>query len=218
MDKEFVYKNTAVIETELSGIVTVPSGFDPEKESLPVIIFLHGAGERGNDIDKLKVHGIPKLFAKDPDYHGLRVITASPQCPENNIWNQLTIPLMKWIDTVVEKYNGDRKRIAITGISMGGYGTWDVICTYPEYFCCAAPICGGGMTWRTGALNGKKIRVFHGLDDNVVPFSYSLQMVEAARKSGADVEFFAYDKVGHNSWETAYEHTDLIEWLAAQSL
>ena len=217
MNNEIIFTREYPYIGKLSAIVTVPSDYKKE-EKLPVILFLHGAGERGNDIEKLKVHGIPKLFAKDPDYHGLRVITASPQCPENNIWNQLTIPLMKWIDTVVEKYNGDRKRIAITGISMGGYGTWDVICTYPEYFCCAAPICGGGMTWRTGALNGKKIRVFHGLDDNVVPFSYSLQMVEAARKSGAEIDFFAYDKVGHNSWETAYEHTDLIEWLAAQSL
>lgn len=216
MKQEFVFTRPAEVCGSLSGIVTVPSGFDPEKESLPVIVFLHGAGERGPDLNRLKVHGIPKIFSENPDYHDLRVITLSPQCPADMVWDALVYPLKKWIDQAVETLNGDRNRISITGLSMGGFGVWAMITAFPDYFSCAAPVCGGGMSWRCGCLRGMKLRVYHGLDDNSVPFAYSRLMVEAARKNGADVEWIAYDRIGHGCWGRAYGETDLIEWLAAQ--
>lgn len=218
MKTEFIFTCPVEVAGSLSGVVTVPSGFDPEKESLPVIVFLHGSGERGTNPEVVKVHAVPKLFSKDPDYHGLRVITLSPQCPEGMIWSHLAFPLKNWIDAAAEKLNGDKKRISVTGLSMGGYGAWEMITTFPDYFSCCAPVCGGGVSWRTNRLAGKKIRVYHGLDDDVVPFSCSLEMVEAARKNGAEVEFTAYDKVGHGSWVKAYEETDLIEWMVSQEL
>ena len=222
MNTEFIFTRPAEVCAQLSGIVTVPTDFDPAKESLPVIVFLHGAGERGDgspaDIQRVKVHGIPKLFSADPDYHGLRVITLSPQCPTGMTWNHLAFPLMKWIDEACAELNGDKKRIAITGLSMGGFGTWEMLCTFPERFSCGAPVCGGGLSWRGNLLAGKKLRVYHGLDDSVVPLVYSQLMVDAARRSGCDIVLYAYDKVGHNSWTYAYEQTDLIEWLASQSL
>lgn len=113
--------------------------------------------------------------------------------------------------------NGDPNRISLTGLSMGGFGTWAMITTFPDYFSCAAPICGGGMSWNCGGLKDVRIRAFHGIDDQTVPFIYSQLMVEAARNAGADVELIAYDKVGHDSWTRAYEQTDLIEWLITQS-
>ena len=116
----------------------------------------------------------------------------------------------------MKKLNGDPDRISITGLSMGGFGTWEMLLTFPHTFSCGAPICGGGLSWRADALRGMKLRVYHGLDDPVVPFSFSEQMVDAARANGADVDFFAYDKVGHGSWFRAYGETDLIDWLAAQ--
>ena len=218
MLNEFVFTHSVEVAGSLSGVVTVPTGFDPEKESLPVIVFLHGAGERGPSLDLVKVHGVPKLFSKDPDYHNLRVITLSPQCPQDMIWNHLAFPLMNWIDAAVEKLNGDKKRISVTGLSMGGYGTWEMLLTFPHRFSCGAPICGGGTSWRCSRLKGKKIRVFHGVDDDGVPFACSLEMVAAARRQGADVDLYAYDKTGHDSWGRAYEQTDLIEWLVSQSL
>ena len=217
MQNEFVFTHPVEVAGTLSGVVTVPADFDPAKESLPVIVFLHGAGERGNDVNYVKVHGVPKLFTKDNNYHGLRVITLSPQCPYDMTWNHLAFPLMTWIKAAVAELNGDENRISITGLSMGGFGTWEMLLTFPDFFSCGAPICGGGLSWRAGALKDKKIRVYHGLDDGVVPISYSFQMVDAARECGADIEFFAYDKVGHGSWNHAYEETDLIEWLAAQT-
>ena len=217
METESVFTKSVDICGNLSGIVTVPADFDPTKESLPVIVFLHGAGERGNDLNRVKGNGVAKLFSKDPEHRGLRVITLSPQCPEGMVWLSLLYPLKNWIEAAVAELNGDPNRISLTGLSMGGFGTWGMITTFPDYFSCAAPICGGGMSWTCGCLKDFKIRAFHGIDDPVVPFVYSQLMVEAARNAGADVVLTAYDQVGHNSWTKAYEETDLIPWLAAQS-
>ena len=203
---------------QLTGIVTVPSDHDPEKEKLPVILFLHGAGERGKStpetVDLVKVHGIPKYFGKDADFKGLRVITVSPQCPEGVIWDQLIFQLKEYIDAAVREFGGDPAHIAVTGLSMGGFGTWNMITAFPDYFCCAAPICGGGVPWMAdGRLKDKKIRVFHSVDDGAVPYECSVLMTRAARNSGADIELTSYCFEGHGSWDRAYEKTDLIEWL-----
>lgn len=222
MGRVFVHEAEAEICGKLAGVVTVPEGFDPGKEKLPVIVFLHGMGERGDggaeEIERVKVHGIAKYFSADPDYKGLRVITLSPQCPETAFWPQLIYPLMKWIKDAVKQFGGDEERVAITGISMGGYGTWSMLCTFPETFCCGAPICGGGVSVLGYSLGKEKIRAFHGTDDSIVPFEESLDMVEEARRRGADVTLCGIDNVGHMSWEYAYEKTDLIEWLASQKL
>ena len=202
----------------LTGYVTLPSDYK-EGEKLPMIVFLHGIGERGEStpetVDKVCVHGIPKYFVKDPDYKGLRVITASPQCPDKYVWNHILPMLKMWIDEVAEKYGADENRISITGLSMGGFGTWDMIGTYPEYFCCAAPVCGGGGVWLAGdKFKGKTIRVYHSMDDTAVPYNYSVIMTEKATKNGAIVDFTTYTDKGHGCWDTAYGETDLIEWLA----
>ncbi len=215
---EFIFSLPVEVAGTLHGLVTVPTGFDPQKESLPVILSLHGAGERGPDLQKVRVHGVTRLFSADPDYHGLRVITLSPQCPPNMVWNHLVFPLRAWLLAAVEALNGDKNRISITGLSMGGYGTWEMLTTFPGLFCCGAPVCGGGMPWRAGALKGIPLRVFHGIDDPTVPVANSMMMAEAARRNGADVELYLYDKVGHGSWGRAYYETDLIEWLASHRL
>lgn len=218
MNTTYTYTAPMAVTGQLSAFVTVPTDFDPARESLPVILFLHGAGERGDNISVVRVYGVPKLFGNDPDYHGLRVVTVSPQCPDGYVWNHLTYPLKDWFMTFVDSVNGDRSRLSVTGLSMGGFGTWDMICTFPELFACAAPVCGGGMTWRSAALAGKPIRAFHSIDDNAVPFRCSQDMVLAARPCGAQIELVAYDACGHASWIPAYEQTDLIEWLVSHRL
>ena len=217
MTNNIIFTRPSEIIGEMSGLVTVPRGYEKGKEKLPVIVFLHGSGERGpNDrsmAQRLMAQGIPKYFGADCEYKGVRAITLSPECPKNIIWSHLVFPLKKWIEEAVEFFGGDESRIAITGISMGGFGTWDMIQTFPHYFYKSAPICGGGTSWRCRNLANAKIRVFHGLDDDAVPFGNSLEMVSRAVKAGADVTLTAYDKVGHASWVKAYEETDLIEWL-----
>lgn len=199
---------------ELRYIMTTPTGFDPSKESLPMIVFLHGAGERGDDLELVKANGIPKYFCADNDYRGLRVVTLSPQCPADRVWNHMPDQLMDLIEHVASDMNIDRDRITLTGISMGGYGTWEMACTYPDYFAAIAPICGGGMVWRTGALTKLPIRAFHGTDDFAVPYNASVEMVETINHLGGNAVLTSYDNVGHDSWTSAYETSDVIEWLA----
>lgn len=217
---EFYYTKEEPFIGILGGIVTVPDDFDKEKESLPVILFLHGAGERGKGtpetVDKVKVHGVPKYFSKDPCFMGVRAVTVSPQCPEGFIWDQLTFQLKDYLDAVIEEYHGDVNNVSVTGLSMGGYGTWNLITTYPGFFSCAAPVCGGGVSWRArDTLHGKKIWAFHSTDDGAVPFTCSVDMVQRAEQSGADVKFTAFTGLGHGCWEAAYETTKVIEWLAS---
>lgn len=202
----------------LTGYVTYPENYDPEKEKLPMIVFLHGAGEVGNGtpetVEKVRVHGIPKYFVADPDYGNRRVITASPQCIDGYIWDHLTIQLKEWIDEVAEMSGADTSRINITGISMGGFGTWNMLTTFPEYFHRAAPVCGGGVPWRIKErIRGKEIRTFHSIDDEAVPYECTVLQVKRARSFGAYVEFTTYTDKGHGCWDSAYEETDLIDWL-----
>jgi len=217
MINRFIYSKNVEIIGSLSGLVTLPSDYK-KGELLPVIVFLHGAGERGATSENLEklimTHGIPKYFGNNCDFHGHRVITLSPACPDNVVWDNIAYSLKSWIDSAVSEFGGDKEKIAITGISMGGFGTWNMIITFPDYFCCAAPICGGGAAWRARSLNKISIRAFHGIDDESVPVEHSLLMVEHAKKGGADVSLTTFDHCGHNSWEPAYETTDIIEWLA----
>ncbi len=220
-EKYNVFSVPVEIIGEMRGIVTVPEDYDGTKEKLPVIVFLHGAGERGDpktDLEKVRVHGIPKYFCLDNAHMGVRAITVSPQCPENVTWQRLVYPLMTFIKAAVAEYNGDEERVSITGLSMGGYGTWNMITAFPHYFSCAAPICGGGTPWetRSSELKDFKIWAFHGIDDPAVFVRCSLDMVEAARTAGADVTFTTFDHVGHGSWVNAYEETELIPWLSSQ--
>ena len=219
MKNDRIITRPAAYIGRMSGIVTVPSDHDPAKEQLPVIVFLHGAGEVGDgyelSVQRVRVHGIPKLFGADADYGGLRVITVSPQCPEGFIWDQVTFQTKEFIDAVVEQFNGDRSHIALTGLSMGGFGTWNLLTTYPDAFRCAAPICGGGVVWRIGErLRGKPIRIYHSVDDDSVPYLYAAMMAQRAQQVGAAVELISYCGEGHGCWNRAYEQTDLIEWLA----
>jgi predicted peptidase len=197
----------------LKYILTAPTDFDGS-ESLPMIVFLHGAGERGNDLEKIKAHGIPKLFSKDENYEGIRVITISPQCPEERTWYDFKWDVISLIDEVADKYNVDKSKISLCGISMGGFGTWEIALQIPEKLFKIAPICGGGMSWRAWYLRNTPIRVYHGGLDNIVPLCMSEVMVNAIREQGGNVEFTIYEDLYHDCWTRAFEQTDLIAWLA----
>lgn len=200
----------------LKAIITVPDGFDPQKEKLPLIVFLHGVGERGDDPEVLKKYGIAKCFTRDPQYHGVRAITLSPQCPMGNVWNHFVRELYELICRVAKEYNADPERISITGMSMGGCGTWDMLCTYPEFFSAAAPVCGAGFIFRAPYRSSLVIRAYHGDRDDIVPYHCSVEMVEAVKARGGEATLITCEGWGHNSWDYAYEMSDLVEWLVAQ--
>ena len=216
MNKEGLFQPTSTFPS-LPYLLTAPPDWNPDTESLPLMVFLHGAGERGTDVSCLRsVVGLPSLFEADPLYHGLRVITLSPQCPEDYIWPNLVLALRELIETVAAQCRVDRRAITITGCSMGGFGTWEMICAYPDLFAAAAPICGGGLTWRAGLLRTLPLRVFHGAVDSVVPLTYSQLMVDAVNAAGGHADLTVFPGVDHDSWIPAYRDTDVIDWLAAQ--
>lgn len=218
MENVIRFSRPAEVAGTLSGYVTLPAGYKKGGEKLPMIVFLHGAGEVGDGdslLHKVRVHGIPKYFCANPDHLGLKVITLSPQCPDGMIWDHLTVPLFNWIKEAAEEFGADENKITITGLSMGGFGTWSLITTFPDFFAGAAPICGGGVPWRARRCRpGMPIRVYHSLDDGAVPYNCSVLMATIASEAGAKVSFTTYSDKGHGCWDDAYENTGLIEWLA----
>ena len=201
-------------QIELWAYVYVPQNISIEK--LPLIVFLHGAGERGNgkeSLEKLKLVGIPKYLSKGQDYPAIILM---PQCPCNFVWNNLVLPLKGLIDKTVMDYNIDQSKVSITGLSMGGYGTWEMGLTYPNLFSAMAPICGGGLSWRAGRLKNMPIWAFHGDADNIVPLQNSIEMVDAVNKTGGKARLTILHNVAHNSWDEAYNHSTVMKWLISQ--
>ncbi len=181
-----------------------------EDGKLPLIVFLHGAGERGNDLTKVKVHGPPKIVEGQPDFP---FMVLSPQCPEGERWDPLTLDLL--LDEIVGTQPVDTTRIYLTGLSMGGFGTWDWALYRPHRFAALAPICGG-TPWH--AFQVSKIRhlpiwVFHGALDPVVPIAGSSAIVGALKQMGADVNFTVYPYAGHDSWTETYDNPELYDWF-----
>lgn len=174
----------------------------------PFVLFLHGAGERGNDIELVKKHGPPKLAGTKQDFP---FILVSPQCPLETWWD--TDALKALVSDVIAKHRVDHDRVYCTGLSMGGFGTWSLAIKNPDLFAAIAPVCGGGEP-----LNAKNIQkvpawVFHGAKDDVVPLERSTEMVEALKKAGGNVEFTIYPEAGHDSWTETYDNPKLYEWL-----
>ena len=183
------------------------------KNNSPLIVQLHGAGERGagkDDLDKVDVHGF-STYLKEADHD---CIVVMPQCPVNTFWAARVESVIKFIEQIVEEYNIDKDRVYLTGISMGGYGTWFTSMAKPDLFAAIAPVCGGGMAWNAGVLN-MPVWAFHGAADPVVSVNRSDEMVEALKKNNADVTYTRIDGVGHNVWDYTYDR-ELIEWLLSK--
>jgi predicted peptidase len=172
-------------------------------------MFLHGAGESGSDLEKVKVHGPPKLIAQGKDFP---FIVVSPQCPSiQEWWNRDTLNVI--LDEVIAKHRVDEDRVYLTGLSMGGYGTWELATRFPQRFAAIAPICGGGLPRFAPRLKGVGVWVFHGAKDGVVKQDESDEMVAALRAANVPVEYTIYPEAGHDSWTETYNNPKLYEWL-----
>jgi predicted peptidase len=181
----------------------------------PLVLFLHGAGERGDDLALLTLHGLPKLVAQGQDFPFFIV---SPQCSEASWWPWEVERLGVLLAHVTAQHAIDRSRIYLTGLSMGGYGTWHLAVRYPELFAAIVPICGGGETLPrlAGRLARLPIWAFHGDTDDIVPLAESERMVAAVNAAGGDAKLTVYPGVGHNAWDRAYGEAALYQWLLAQ--
>lgn len=186
----------------------------------PLMVFLHGAGERGDDLSRVLVHGPPAWAATHPDFP---FVLISPQCPAGDTWR---VPeLQALLDYALEHYAVDPDRVVLTGISMGGFGAWRWALDHPERFAAVAPICGGGTpiqallyadSRRGRALRALPFWAFHGERDTVVVPQESTRMVETLRAAGCSVELTLYPDVGHDAWVRAYADPRLFEWMGVQ--
>jgi predicted peptidase len=216
MVEHFQFKQTQ--DVQVNYLLFLPKGYEPKaQKQWPLILFLHGAGERGTNIWKVATHGPPKQVASQPAF---QFIVVSPQCAERRHWSADV--LLALLDEVTAKYAVDRRRIYLTGLSMGGYGTWDLGLSYPERFAAIAPICGGGQMIslllssrdKGSAVKTLGVWAFHGGKDPVVPLEESQRMIEALKKVGAqDVKLTVYPEAGHDSWTETYRNPQLYEWL-----
>ncbi|OGU76747.1 MAG: phospholipase [Ignavibacteria bacterium RBG_16_34_14] len=195
---------------QVDYLLYLPKDYNSSKK-FPLLLFLHGSGERGKDLEKVKVHGPPKLIASGKDFP---FIVVSPQCPENQWWSIADLDVL--LNEIVENYNVDPHRIYVTGLSMGGFGTWELAIKYPDRFAAIAPICGGGNSHLVSVLKDLPVWVFHGAKDNVVPLSSAQEMVDVLEKAGGNVKFTIYPEAGHDSWTETYNNPELYEWFIKQ--
>ena len=203
---------TLVRTIEMQYLLYLPPAYDSSEEQWPLLLFLHGAGERGDDLELVKVHGPPKMIAEGRDFP---FVVVSPQCPKDEWWS--IDALHDLINEIVETHRIDTAKIYVTGLSMGGYATWRLACTYPKQFAAVVPICGGGEPEKAPLMKEVPTWVFHGAKDEAVPLQQSQEMVDALKAAGSDVRFTVYPEGGHvEAWQNAYGDPALWEWLAEQ--
>lgn len=227
LKKEFVSDDGS----RLPYRILFPEEYDKSKE-YPLILVLHGAGERGNDNEKQLVHGA-KMFLDSAVREKFPAIVVFPQCPSESYWSSVSIdrsvmplpldfdynrpittPLRNAISLVqklVKEEAVNERRVYITGLSMGGMGTFEAVYRYPDLFAAALPICGGGDT-----ASYKKVKtpfwVFHGTDDAVVEVKHSRAMVKRLDELKVKVKYTEYPGVNHNSWDNAFAEPDFLKW------
>ena len=193
-------------------LLYLPKGYlaDPARR-WPLLLFLHGSGERGDDLAKVKVHGPPKFLDGRDDFP---FVVVSPQCPEGERWS--AEGLLALLDDVVKRLRIDVDRVCVTGMSMGGRGTWDIAMSDPGRFAAIAPVCGGALPDRACRLRDVPVRAYHGAKDPVVPLAETQSIVDAVRKCGGSVELLVDPEAGHDSWSRAYSDPDLWAWLLSR--
>lgn len=206
---------------KLDYLLFLPENYKPDDDKeWPLILFLHGAGERGDDIDLVTVHGPPKIVRDKQEFP---FIVASPQCPKGEVWD--TDAVLGLLDELLETYRVDAARVYLTGLSMGGFGAWETAVAAPERFAALVPVCGGGRPIevllsegsRRERLNEIPIWAFHGGKDAVVRSEQSKEMIEAFHRVGnKNARLTIYPKAGHDSWTETYDNPALYDWLLEQ--
>jgi len=188
------------------------------RQRFPLILFLHGSGERGSDLEQVKRHGIPRTIERWPNFP---FIAISPQCPEHSTWIMQADALLLLLEEVMRRFAVDPSRVYLTGLSMGGYGTWYLGSEHPERFAAIVPVCGGfnallGYPERVCHLRYTPVWAFHGAKDKVVPPSESRILARYLRRCGGNVRLTVYPDAGHDCWTRAYDNPKLYAWLLKQ--
>jgi predicted peptidase len=221
--------------TELGGnslpyLLLKPRGYEPATQ-YPLVLFYHGAGERGNDNQSQWKNGV-EIFSSPENRGKFPCFVIAPQCPQDKQWVDVPwaaesevqpadpSPQMKMsleiLDAIQKEFSIDGKRLYVVGLSMGGYATWDVTTRFPQRFAAAVPICGGGDETQAPKIKDLPIWAFHGAVDPVVKTIRTRNMIAAIKAAGGNPKYTEYPGVGHDSWNNAFKEPDLLPWLFAQ--
>ena len=204
------HKWTSDVFYNFSYATYLPKDYN-ESEKYPLVLFLHGAGERGGDLDLACCHGFMQhVKEEDRDYP---FIIVAPQCPQDTYWGRYTESLLAFLDDICDTLPVDRERVYLTGLSMGGTGTWMLAMAAPERFAAIAPVCGSGIYWYGCALVDTPVYMYHGDCDDIVPVQESVSMLNAINKRGGNAQLKICYGVGHNAWDIAYEGDELANWF-----
>lgn len=196
----------------LDYLLVLPDGYDAAPErAWPLVLFLHGSGERGQDLDRVKAHGPPRRVAEGARFP---FILVAPQAPDGTWWDAGALGTL--LDEVEAAHRVDPDRVSVTGLSMGGFGAWALAETFPRRFAAVAPVCGGGTPGRICAAATTPVWAFHGALDDVVSVQRSMEMVQRLERCGGDVRLTLYPDAGHDSWTATYADPALYEWILAQ--
>ena len=191
-----------------SCLLAVPEDAPGTGGPLPLLLYLHGKGECGEDLELVRRHGPCRLIAQGRRFP---FIVAAPQCRVPLGWP--TEPLASLLDALMQELPVDPDRVYLTGLSMGGFGTWNLATLHPDRFAAIVPICGGGAPYLAERLRHLPIWAFHGARDEVVPLEESLRMVKAVNRAGGDARLTIYPEVGHDSWTATYENPEVYAWM-----
>ena len=209
------FSGTVQLNVESEYLLYLPDGYyDNPETQWPLLVFLHGSGERGNDLEKVKVHGPPKLIEAGKKFP---FVVLSPQCPDSTDWDIST--LFALISHIASRYSVDESRIWVTGLSMGGGATWDLAMAHPTYFAAIAPVCARvnrNYPSRVNDIKTLPVWLFHGAADDVVLINQAAKMVSALKAIGNEVKFTIYPLSNHDSWTETYDNPELYDWFMQQ--
>jgi predicted peptidase len=214
-------RHTVSHSTNLPYVLYLPDDYENNKDKqYPLLLFLHGAGERGTDLKLVKAQGLPKKLESGDN---IPFIVLAPQCPKEDWWADYRQSLITMVDAVISNYRVDDARVYLTGLSMGGRGTWDMATLFPNRFAAIAPICGWGdglfgYPDRLKRIKHIPVWAFHGDADDIVPVAATQWLVDSLKEYGGNVKFTTYPNVGHNSWTETYDNPELYEWLLKHTL
>lgn len=198
------------VKVELDYLLALPKGYD-QQDKWPLVLFLHGAGERGDNLELVKRHGPPKLIGEGKAFP---FIVVSPQCPKDGWWEPIELTAL--LDQVVKNHNVDEDRVYVTGLSMGGFGTWRLAAFTPQRFAAIAPICGSGEPYLARRFPHLPTWAFHGAKDKTVPLIRSQLMIDAMKEHGGQPKLTVYPEAAHDSWTETYNNPLFFEWLLLQ--
>ena len=195
---------------EIDYVIRYPEGFS-EEEKYPLLFYIHGAGGRGRNIDLIYNH----CFFNETDKYNLNVVSIAPQCYEDS-WFSIFEQLQEFVKFAINQEFIDKERVYVMGASMGGYTTWQLAMSRPEWFAAIVPICGGGMYWNAARMLHMGVWAFHGSDDKAVYPEESRKMVNSLNNKGGNAKLTIYEGEAHNAWTPTFNNEEMWTWLLAQ--